>query len=189
MLDWKKPYFKFILAVTLNATIYISYRLYVHKLKNQINKIDSENEELIKKLKLDLHPVLIKNFGNYEILLNKFKFVELKDDLAELKIALFDYKGYTFALRKYDIHNRPEYTLLAETSKMIKDGLISENLCNEFIAKMKLTKVPTVWKSQYYKNLEEEKAEIKPKVRRRIRIKIEKEIKVPKEKKKIIEKR
>lgn len=182
MLDWKKPYFKFVAAVALNATIYISYRLYVHKLKTQINKLNSENEELIQKLNLDLHPVLIKNFSNHEELLNKFTFVETKDDLAMLRIALFNYKGYTFALRKYAIHNRPEYTLLTETSKMAKDGLISEELCNEFINKMKLTKIPVVWKSQYYQQFEQDKAEEKPKVKRRIRIKIEKEIKLPKEK-------
>lgn len=178
MLDWKKPYFKFVAAVALNATIYVSYRLYVHKLKTQINKLNSENEELIQKLKLDLHPVLIKNFKDNEKLLDKFNFIESKDELANLRIALFDYKGYIFALRKYLMHSRPEYTLLAETSKMTRDGISSEALCKEFLTKMKLGKVPTVWKNQYYEEFER-KSTAKPKVKRRLSVKIEKEIKMP----------
>lgn len=180
MLDWKKPYFKFVAAVALNATIYVSYRLYVHKLKTKIDKINSENEELINKIKLDLHPVLIKNFINHQSLLDKFNFIETKDDLAALKIAVFNYKGYIFALRKYTIHNRPEYTLLTETSKMAKDGVSSESLCKEFLDKMKLGKVPVVWQNQYYEQFEQ-KSKVKPKVKRRIRVKIEKEIKLPDE--------
>ena len=173
MLDWKKPYLKFVAAVALNATIYVSYRLYVHKLKTQINKLNSENEELIQKLKLDLHPVLIKNFKDHDALLKKFNFIDVTDDLAPLKIALFDYKGYIFALRKYSIHNRPEYTLLSETTKITKAGLSSELLCQEFLTKMKLAKVPVVWKTQYYEEFEEKA--VKPKIKRRIRVKIEKE--------------
>lgn len=181
MLDWKKPYFKFVAAAALNATIYVSYRLYMHKLQTKINKINSDNEELMNKLKLDLHPVLIKNFINHQSLLENFNFIETKDDLAPLKIALFNYKGYVFALRKYEIHNRPEYTLLAETRKIVQDGIKLESLCKEFLNKMKLNKVPVVWHNQYYEQFEEKQKD-KPKVKRRIRVKIEKEIKFPEQK-------
>lgn len=177
MLNWKKPYLQFVAAAAINATIYVSYRLYVHKLKTQIKKCNAANEELIQKLKLDLNPILIKNFNGHENLLKNFNFIETEDDLAKLKITLFDYKSYTFALRKYAINDRPEYTLLAETSKMTKDGVSTEELSNEFLAKMKLTKVPVVWKNQYYEEFEKSKLEAKPKVKRRIRVKIEKEIK------------
>lgn len=182
MSNWKTPYLKFVIAAAVNATIYVSYRLYVHKLNTKINKLTSENEELLKKLKLDLHPILIKNFLKHEKVLQTFNFVETEDDLAKLKIALFDYKGYIFALRKYDIHNRPEYTLLTETSKMHKDGIMSSELCNEFLKKMKLDKVPVVWKNQSYEQFEKQKNVTKPKVKRRISVKIEKEVSIPEEK-------
>lgn len=180
MLDWKKHYLKFVAAAALNATVFVSYRLYVHKLKNKIDKLNSQGEELMNKIKVDLHPVLIKDFANYANLLEKFNFAESKDDLANMKIALFDYKGYTFALRKYDIHNRPEFTLLTETSKMMQNGVNAQVLCKEFMEKMKLTKVPVVWKNQFYEQFEEEsKPKAKQKVKRRIRVKFEKEVENP----------
>lgn len=183
MLDWKKHYLKFVAAAAINAAIFATYRIYIYKLKNKISKLSSEHEELINKLRGDLNPVLIKDFSlpANQKLIEKFNFIEDEDDLAPLKIALFDYKGYIFALRKYAIHDRQEYTLLTETSKINNDGLSVETLCKEFFAKMKLTKVPVVWQSQYFDQFQEKK-EVKPKVRRRIRVKIEKEIKLPEEK-------
>lgn len=175
MTDWEKHYLKFIGVVAINASVYLSYRLYIHKLNTKIKKLNSENEDLLKKLKLDLNPVLIKNFVGKEKLLNKFNFVEIRDELAPLKIALFDYKGYIFALRKYSIHNRPEYTLLAETQKLFKAGLSCNEMCKEFMEKMKMSKIPVVWENQYYEQFED-KVEKKIKVKRKFKIKIEKDI-------------
>ena len=154
MLAWKKQYLKFVAISSLNMALYVSYRLYRHKMQTKIDKLNAINEELMKKLNLDLQPVMIKSFANKDDLLKTFNFIETEDDLAKLSISLFNYKGYVFALRKYASQVSPEYTLLAETSKIARDGYSSEKLCNEFLAKIKISKLPVVWKNEYHQQFE-----------------------------------
>lgn len=151
MANWKKYYLRFVGVAALNAAAFVSYRLYVHNLKNKIKPIDYENfstKGLVAVVKL--------NFTSNQELLNSFKFVKHNDGVDKITIAPFEAQQVWFSLQKYQQSPKYHYNLYVDVDACQRKGIKLRDFVEQVLVGLGLSDVPTIWTPEGIALLEKE---------------------------------
>jgi hypothetical protein len=148
MIDWKKYYSNFMKVSSINAGLFVAYRLYSHYRKNKLTYIEPDDYTPYLN-----QPYQVLDFTLHTNRLHALDFKSFEDDLGGYLISCFQYKNIYFSLVKYENLSEPHYTVNIDMGGCVDADKDPEDVCVQFINALDLNNIPVLWSNPELKNL------------------------------------
>lgn len=140
MEKWQKHYLKFVAGAALNAGIFVSYRLYMHHLKNKLKYLNADTFRAV-----EAEPCLQLDFTHHKDRLKKFDFEVIDDDLGDKQCAFFNFKNVPIILHRLDGYPASIYMVDVDLAGCYENHQIPTEIAHLFLETVGLKDVPVTW--------------------------------------------
>jgi hypothetical protein len=142
MEKWQKYYLKFVAGAALNAGIFVSYRLYMHHLKNKLKYLNADTFRAV-----EAEPCLQLDFTHHKDRLNKFNFEVIDDDLGDKQCAFFNFKNVPIILHRLEGYPPYMYIVDVDLAGCYENHQIPTEIAHLFLEALGLKDIPVTWVS------------------------------------------
>ena len=141
MEKWQKYYLKFVAGAVINASIFVSYRLYMHHFKNKLKYLNADTFRAV-----ESKQCLQLDFTNHQDKLNKFIFEVIDDEnLGDRKCAFFNFKNVPIMLNRLDSYASHLYNVDVDLAGCYENHQIPTEITQLFLESVGLKNVPVTW--------------------------------------------
>lgn len=148
MVNWKNYYSNFMKISSVNAGLFVVYRLYYHYRKNKLTYI--EQDDYTPKLN---QPYQVLDFTNHINNLNTLDFKKFNNGSGGYVISCFQYKNIYFSIVKYENLVEPHYTVNVDMSGCVDADREPNEICLQFINALDLNEIPVLWSNPELKDI------------------------------------
>jgi len=143
MEKWQKYYLRFLGGATLNMSIFVAYRLYMHYLKNKLTFVEQKDFKAIQ-----IEPYCLIDFSSKTELLDLLDFTHMDDDLGERKCSFFKYKNVFVLLSRFESYKDNEYSVYIDVPGCLENNKTPSEIGQAFLEATQFNQADILWKNQ-----------------------------------------